>query len=270
VPLLLWIGLGAFLCLSLYQAVTHLLSPRPTPRDDIGPNAAVVLPLSPSAHLAMLYGAAPVRLAGTSNFYVVPAPNPTVLWRLDTEHNTLVPLGQLPPFSTLQAIRLVRQNGLLEVMVNDHTNGFVSADRLTPGDEAAARRAYCGYNAGQTPHDGELLERHGSGNGRLEMENRAVQPTVVKLRDETGAVVMSVFLGPGGHAVLDGIPDGTYHTEFAIGELWSRACNSFAAGMRARRIEVALRLPGDSHLVVAPDGGDPPAVDIPDQAFERN
>jgi hypothetical protein len=199
----------------------------------------------------------------------VPAATPAVVWRLDPERNTLVPLLQLPPFSEVQAVRLIRQNGMLEVLVNDRGNGFMSADHLTAGNAIAARRAYCGYNAGPTPYDGELLERRGSGSATLQVENRAVQPAVVKLRDETGAVVLSVFLGPGSHAAFDRVPEGTYRTDFAVGELWSRACNSFAAGMRARRVKAALTLPGDAHVVVTPDATEPSAADISDQAFEK-
>ncbi len=266
---ILWGGLAGFLCLSVYQATTHLLAPSGTVRDDIPPNAATVAPLSAAAHRAVLYGPAPVRLAGVPNFYVLPVATPALLWRLDAERSTLVPIGELPPFSAVQAVRVIRQTGMLEVLLNDHGNGFVSADHLTPGTAEAARSAYCGYNAGPTPYDGELLERQGAGTGTLEVENRSVQPAVVKLRDAAGAVTLSVFLGPGSHAALDGLPDGIYHPEFAIGELWSRACNSFAAGMQARRMKAALRLPGDSHLVLAPEAGEPAAADISNQAFEQ-
>jgi hypothetical protein len=267
---LMWVGLAVFLCVCVYQATAHLLAPSRTVHDEIPPNAATVAPLSPSAHQAVLYGPAPVRLAGIPNFYVAPAATPATLWRLDAERSILVPVGPLPPFSSVQAIRMTRQNGMLEVLVNDHFNGFISADHLTSGNVAAARRAYCRYNAGPTPHDGELLERRGNGDATLEMENRAVQPVVVKLRDATGAVALSVFLGPGGHAAFDGLPAGTYHPEFAIGELWSRACNSFAAGMRAQRMEATITVPGGSPLVVAGDGGQAVAADISDQAFERD
>jgi DnaJ domain len=269
-PVMVWAGVAAFLCLGLYEVTSHLLAPARVVRSDIRPNAAVVEPLSATAHRAVLYGPNPVRLAGIPNFYVLPAGSPAVLFRMDQERNALVPLGQLPPFSAVQAVRLIRQNGMLEVLVNDKGNGFVSADHLTPGNVAAARLAYCGYNAGPSPFDGELLERRGFGGGKLELENRAVQPAVVKLRDEAGAVAVSVFLGPGGHADLNGLPEGVYRAEFAIGELWSRACNVFAAGMRARRMDETLRLPGDSKLVVAPDAAEPAASDISDQAFERN
>ena len=72
---------------------------------------------------------------------------------------------------------------------------------------------------------------------------------------------------PGGHAVFDGLPEGVYQTEFAIGELWSRTCNTFAAGMQARRMNTALTLPGDSHLVVSAEAQ---ASVIPEQAFNRD
>lgn len=264
---MLWIGLAVFLCICVYQAATHLLAPSRTVHDEIRPNAAIVAPLSPTAHQAVLYGPAPVRLAGVPNFYVAPSATPTILWRLDTEHGTLIPVGQMPPFSAVQAIRLIRQSGMLEVMVNDHINGFISADHLTPGNVVAARRAYCGYNAGPPPSDGELLERRGTGSATLEIENRAIQPVVVKLRDGTGMVAQAVYLEPGGHVVLEGLANGVYHMEFAIGELWSRACNTFAAGMRARRMDAALTVPSDSHLAVETNE---PAVDITAQAFDRN
>ncbi|WP_428541597.1 J domain-containing protein [Rhodopila sp.] len=271
IPLLVWVGLAAFLCLSVYQAAVHLMTPRPKPAQaEISANAAVVAPLSPSAHEAVLYGPAPVRLAGVPNFYVGPGAGPAMLWTLDRKRNVLLPLGRLPPFSMVQALRLFNQNGMVEVLLNARGNGLISASRLTPGDPAAAHRAYCGYNAGPAPRDGELLERRGSGGGRLELENRALQPAVVKLRDDSGAVVVSVFLEPQGRAVLDGMPNGTLHPEFAIGELWSRACNSFAAGMRAWRMQVALGSAAGSLLVVEPDAGAQAAANIPDQAFERN
>ena len=271
IPLLVWVGLAAFLCLSVYQAAVHLMSPRQkVVQAEIRPNAAVVAPLSPSAHEAVLYGPAPVRLAGVPNFYVGPGAGPAMLWALDKQRNVLLPLGRLPPFSMVQAVRLFSQTGMVEVLVNGRGNGLISAGRLTPGDPAAAHRAYCGYNAGPAPRDGELLQRRGSGTGRLELENRALQPAVVKLRDDAGAVVVSVYLEPQGHAVLDGMPGGTLHPDFAIGELWSRACNSFAAGMRAWRMQVALRSSAQSRLVVEPDAGPRAAADIPDQAFERN
>jgi hypothetical protein len=264
---ILWIGLAVFLCLCVYQAATHLLAPSRTVRDNIPPNAATVAPLSPTAHEAVLYGPAPVRLAGNPNFYVVPGSSPAVLWRLDAEHGTLIRMGEMPPFSSVQAIRLIRQSGMLEVMVDARANGFISADRLTPGNVVAARQAYCGYNAGPPPSDGELLERHGKGSATLEIENRAIQPVVVKLRDGKGVVALAVYLDPGGRAVLDGVADGVYRTEFAIGELWSRACNAFTAGMRARRMAAALTLPRETHLAV--EAGEP-AADISAQAFERN
>ena len=269
-PIAVWVGVAAVLGLGVFEAVTHLRSvPRPV-NAGIRPNAATVEPLSPTAHRAVLYGPTPVRLAGTPNFYVTPAGTPAVLWRFDSERNTLVPLSQLPPFSEVQAVRLIRQSGMLEVLINDRGNGFVSADHLIPGDAIAARAAYCGYNSGPTPFDGELLERRGSGHGTLGLENRSMQPAVVKLRDETGAVAIAVFLGPGGHADLDGLPEGQYWSEFAVGELWSRACNGFVAGMRARRMEAAVSVPSEGHIVVAPDATEPAAADISDQAFEQN
>jgi hypothetical protein len=266
-PVAVWIGMGAFLCLCVIEAVVHLRSQPAAVIDNIRPNAAVVAPLSPAAQRAVLYGPAPVRLAGTPNYYVVPSAGPALLWRKESDREAYFPAGQLPPFSSVQALRLYRQNGLVEVRYTETSNGFVDAKHLMPGDAVAARHAYCGYNSGPMPYDGELLEQRGTGNGTLRLENRAVQPAVVKLRDGQGQVALAVFLAPGGHAEVTGIADGTYRPDFAIGELWSRACGSFAAGMRARRLAASLTVTPQAALVIPPDGQ--PAMDISDQMFER-
>ena len=267
VPLGVWAGLGVFLCLSLYEAGSRLLTPLPVNNAGIRPNAQTVAPLSPADHLAVLYGPAPVRLAGTPNFYVVPAGAPAMVWRLDPERNALVPLAQLPPFSAVQAVRIVRQSGMLEVLVDGQVNGFIRAANLAPGDISAARAAYCGYNSGPTPTDAEVLERRGEGNATIHIDNRAIEPAVLKLRDTTGAIAAAVFLNPGSHADLGGLPPGTYRPEFAIGELWSRACNLFTAGMQARRMQDAITVPGSARIRIAPDAAG--TADISDQDFAK-
>ena len=211
---------------------------------------------------------APVRLAGTPNFYIVPASGPTVLWRVDAERHSFVPIGQMPPFSAVQALRLFRQNGLMEVRVTDTRTALVAAVRLAPGDVGAARRAYCTYYAGAPPANGEVLERHAAGVSSLDMSNHTDQPVVVKLRDDTNVLAASVFLAPRGTATVTGLPGGRFRPDFAIGELWSRACNGFAAGMRAQRFAVALPLDALNPLAIPPQPDAAPPQEIPDSQFE--
>src|ERR1700730_6017100 len=102
-----------------------------------------------------------------------------MLWRNDDARHSLVPWSQLPPFSAVQGLRLVKTNGMVEVKVTDTANGFVEASRLTPGDPTAAARAWCTYHAGPTPRNGEVLWHGGLGRATLEIENLAGQPAVV-------------------------------------------------------------------------------------------
>jgi hypothetical protein len=71
--------------------------------------------------------------------------------------------------------------------------------------------------------------------------------------------------------VIGDLPDVSYRPEYAIGELWSRACNSFAAGMRAQRFPF-FATPAALPLLVIPPGVSvvPAPEDIPDAAFEGN
>lgn len=103
----------------------------------------------------------------------------------------------------------------------------------------------------------------------MRLDNRAVQPAVVKLRNSSGAVALSVFLAPGGHANVEAVPEGAYRTEFAVGELWSRACGSFAVGMRARRLDAALDILSGSALEITSDAANLPSTEIAEDVFEQ-
>lgn len=271
-PFAVWAIFGLILVVGVYEVAIHLMAIPPLPpMSAITANAPTVPPRSPEAQRLAADVDAPRLLAGTPNFYVLPAAGATVLWRIDQEKKALVPAGRLPPFSAVQALRLYRQNGLIEVKVTDTANGFIEAARLAPGNANAARNAYCAYNAGPPPTNGEVLRQTGSGSGHLELENRTAQPVVVKLRDEAGAAIVSTYLAPGGHARIGGLPDARFRPDYAIGEFWSRACEKFAAGMRAGRMAKFATLDALTPLTIPPDHpGEPPPADIPDEMFQRD
>ena len=268
IPVVVWAGMSAVLAIGLIQMAAHLLSPQKAAETALRPNAPAVAPLSATAQRSVLYGPSPVHLAGTANFYVTPAPAPAVLWQRNPGQTQMLRLGELPPFSTGHAIRMERQTGLVEVVVNDSLNGFIAVSKITPGDSRAARQAYCGYNAGPAPQDGELLEKRATGTSTLTIDNSAPQPAVVKLRDAAGSVTVSVFLAPGGHKDVTGVAAGTYQPEVAVGELWSRACNGFAASVRTGQL-AAMQLAGTARIIVAADAEGAAWHPIPEQDFER-
>ena len=99
------------------------------------------------------------------------------------------------------------------------------------------------------------------------MSNRTHGPMVVKLRDSAGRAAAALFVAPGEDADIAGLPDGTLRIEYAIGELWSRACGTFAAGMCAARIGGPAAL---ATLAVPPEpGAAEQPVEIDDREFDR-
>ena len=265
-PLGVWAILAMVVLFAGFEAVLHLTTP---PAQDQTVDVPATAPTVPPQ--AAPPPPRPVRLFGVSNVYVVPAGGPAVVLRYDPGRRAFVPIGQLPPFSTAQAIRIVRDYGLVEIRLTASAVGFIPAARLSPGNARAAYEAYCAYNAGTPPANGEILSRAGAGAGETTIENRTGQPVVVKLRDRNGVPAATVFLAPGGDALVDGLPGGAYRPDYAMGDLWSRACNMFAAGMRAQRFAGYTDLSALHTVVIPPDlPGQPPPVDISDQDFERN
>jgi hypothetical protein len=265
-PFAVWVGLGIVVLLAGGEALLHLNAP---PATDNAVNVPATAPTVPAQVLPP--APRPLRLIGNPNVYVIPAGSPALVLRYDQPRNVFVPIGQLPPFSAVQAVRVLRDHGLVEIRLTETATGFIDASRLEPGNVEAARQAYCTYKSGPPPSNGEVLERSGEGVGQVTLQNRSGQPMVVKLRDRSGKPAATVYLAPGGDAFVDGLPGGAYRPDYAIGELWSRACNSFAAGMRALRFTAFADLSTLSNLAIPPDLPPQAApVDIPDQEFERD
>jgi len=263
-PIALWISVGGLFCLAAAMVVFEFS--RPAPQEVVSD----VRPFAPTVP-SVVVAPASVPTAGVATHYVLPGRGDAILWRRDAAHDTYLPAGRIADFTPVQALGLEGTNGLVEIRLADGGSGFVDAARLAPGDRVAAHRAYCAYNSGAPPFNGEVLSRHGDGSAQLSIGNRGGEPAVVKLRDASGRAVASVFVDAGGTTVVRNLPGGVYRPEFAVGELWSRACDSFAVGMRAQRFGGYASVSGLSPLIIPPDlSVAPPPVDIPDQAFEQD
>lgn len=265
-PLAVWAGLGILVLIAGTEVALHMTEAPPAVHAVNVPATAPTVPPEappPPPH--------PIRLIGTTNVYVIPTGGPALVLRHDRASNAYVPIGKLPPFSTAQALRVLRDNGLVEIRLTDTATGFIDASRLAPGNAEAARQAYCAYDAGPPPSNGEILGRSGVGAGQATIENQSGEPMVVRLRDPSGAASVTMFLDPGGSASVGGLPGGVFRPDFATGELWSRACTMFVAGMRAERFPAAVNLSQASTLIIPPDVPEAAAPrDISDQDFEHD
>jgi len=219
----------------------------------VRPNAPIVTFADPNPDDPSAPRSPPASLAGTTNYYITPAPGRTVLWRAGDGTGPLQPLRELAPFTALQALRRYGQSSLIEVRASETTFGLVDSSRLIPGNATVAKRAFCAHHAGVLPENGDVLRQTGTGSGRLVVRNRSLQPAVLKLRTPDGRSTVSVFIGPNAEAEINGLPEGDYRPEYAIGEMWSRPCGLFVGGMRAQRLAVTRPLSALTPLVIPPD-----------------
>lgn len=220
---------------------------------------------TPSSPVSPLPRSAPVE--GMRQGYILPSGEPATLWHMTGPEDRFVPAGEVAAFTPVTVRRILPEHGMAEVVGSDGREGFVAASRLAPGDAREAERARCIDVAGPPPSNNEVLAHHGEGPARAVFENHRDEPVVVKLRDSAGAAAASVFVAPGAAAALDRLPPGPYHMEYAYGELWSRGCRRFVAGMRAQRLQTAEKLgTAEARYVLPPENG----IDEPDEAFTRD
>ena len=259
----LWIG---FLVASAAGAGWLMLAISRGPTAGLGsagppPAATAAVTTAPSSRLP------PAHPAGRPNHYVLPGLGAAWVWQRDHRSGGhLRPMAELPAFTPVEVRGLDPASGRMEIRLAGGATGFVAGARLSAGDATAAHLAMCADRAGPPPASGDVLARSGTGSAWLTLRNSNVEPAVVKLRNPRGQVVASVFLGPGAHVVLRGLPPGPWITDFAVGEFWSRACRMFAAGERAQRFRRAV---GSGSVVDLPPDLPPPAmpVDISDSVF---
>jgi hypothetical protein len=185
---------------------------------------------------------------GTPTHYVLPTGGTAPLWRYDPAQRRYFPAAHLEPFSGVAVLDTPPRDGMVEIRVTSG-QGFIDATRLAPGGKTAARAAFCSYNAGPPLTTGEVLARHGNGDGMLRIDNTNPEPVVLKLRDAQGTTAVSVFASQGVTRV-DGLPPGQFTAEYATGTLWSRACGSFIAGERTWRLPDPVLVAADADVTV--------------------
>jgi hypothetical protein len=273
---LLWVG---FLLASAVAATWLMFAIASGPTADLPePAPAIATSEAPGTFAAQGTGEAqggssaarlPTALpSGPADHFLLPGLGVATVWQGDPAHGGLRPVARLAPFAAVHVLGFAPGRRFAAIRLAGGAIGFVAAERLATGDRAAARQAFCADRAGPRPTDGEVLAGAGSGSGRFAILNRGAEPAVVKLRDAAGRVVRSVFVAPGGQAVLAQVPGGPWTVDLAVGELWSRACNRFAAGEQAQRFRFPI---GSGSVLAVPPDLPPRAmpVAIPDRAFAQ-
>jgi hypothetical protein len=196
--------------------------------------------------------------------YVQPVAGTAILWRYDQEDRHFRPAGTLAPFTPVLVTRLVSNGGLAEVRLPDGQYGFIYPHILVPGDAAAAQRADCVYNAGPSPHNAELLSglrpdaTPPTTTTRITVLNPGDVPAVFALAGAGESV--AVYVSAHGRVVMDHVPVRAWRVQAATGDLWSRPCFRFTAGMRARRLPQGPL--ADTYTLPLTEG-----ADIADEAF---
>jgi DnaJ domain len=257
---LAWGGVGLVVVAGVVGGIWGLTRTTPLPEYNVSahptPSFATEAPADPPGVATSPGPAMP--------YYVQPIVGSAMLWRYDDKERQYRPSAELKPFTSVLMLRLVSHGALAEVQLPGGQLGYIYPHLLAPGDAAAAQRAACIYQAGETPQNGEILSpprdapatpiRVGTGSGTTVIDNTGDSPAVVALR--RGLDFVAVYVMPHAHARLTGLEAGEWQIDWASGDLWSRPCFQFMAGMRGRRLQDAdvppvITLPTDQGADIA-------------------
>ena len=105
-----------------------------------------------------------------------------------------------------------------------------------PADSQAAEEVDLGPPCAATPANGKVLAGRSnlsSEGHRLEIDNGSSGDAIVKIRNaSTNRVYASFFVRKAAKASLDGIEDGSYTIQYAVGDRLTEGCDSFTGDFR--------------------------------------
>ncbi len=169
-------------------------------------------------------------------------------------------LTLLDRFTAVTTLAVGDNGTWVEVRTPSGIVGYVPTRSLYGGSGRLLRQEWCGEHLGTVPAAGEVLIRRASGAHQLMLQNDGRTDAVVKMKTLSGTTVMAYYVPATYHIVVDGLPEGSYHIEFATGSRYSRACGLFVDDMTTDELPFTLNLHYVPALTVATLAGDLPII----------
>jgi len=161
----------------------------------------------------------------------------------------------LDRFSTVQVVETDQSGEWARILTENGVTGYVQSFYLFGGPGEAQKNRWCTDQKGAPPQNGDILLRRSGGENQLSVKNDSGRDVVVRLKTQSGRTLLAFFAAKGSNAVINAIPDGTYHAIFASGRDYSHVCGVFLENLEtftvpgpqmvanARNTQLALTLP---------------------------
>lgn len=167
----------------------------------------------------------------------------------------------LDRFSTVQVVETAPGGEWARILTENGVSGYVQSRYLFGGPGEAQKNRWCTEQRGEPPRNGDILLRRSGGESRLSVKNESGRDVVVRLKTQSGRTLLAFFAAKDSAAVINAIPDGTYHAIFASGGEYSHVCGVFLEGMQTFEVPaitlVANARNTDLSLTVPPIGSGP-------------
>jgi hypothetical protein len=185
----------------------------------------------------------------------------------------------LDRFATVQVVETAEGGEWARILTDNGVSGYVQSRFLFGGPGDVQKTRWCSDQRGTPPQNGDILLRRSGGDNRLSVLNQSGRDVVVRLKTQSGRSLLAFFVGRDQLALINAIPDGTYHAVFASGSDYSHVCGVFLQGMETFAVPASgpliatARLAGhdDLKLVLPPIGAGPTqSKSVPGENFLDN
>ena len=135
-------------------------------------------------------------------------------------------IGKLTRLETVQAFSDSPATDWVKIFYNGEI-GYVSTRFVDVGDGLSAKLAECRRSGIRRPESGEVFSRSRVGHHRLTVKASPLKDSIVKLKDEAGGTVLSMYIRAGRTESVNNIPEGRYRFMFSTGKNYSDSCAAF-------------------------------------------
>lgn len=144
--------------------------------------------------------------------------------------------SMLERFTTVAVISHTEDRLWAKIVTPKGIAGYVETKYLFAGDGATSRIRWCADHIAPPPANGAVLQQLAKGDNQIHIVNVVGSDAIVKIKNDLGHAVATVFIAANNSARIDSLPDGPLQIYYAIGQDYSDVCRLYMERMEVYRM----------------------------------
>lgn len=142
----------------------------------------------------------------------------------------------LERFATVAVVSHTEDGLWAKIVTAKGIAGYVETKYLFAGDGATSRIRWCADHIAPPPANGAILQHLAKGDNQIRIVNVVGSDAIVKIKNDLGHAVATIFIAADNSAQINSLPDGPLQIYYAIGQDYSDVCRLYMERMEVYRM----------------------------------